>query len=333
MSDSLANWAGKKIVVVGDVMLDVYKVGYANQRPNPECPGAHLVEVVKTEECLGGAANVARNLASLGARVHLFGVGGDDYAGNKVYEICSDKGINCEIQYDGRSTTVKTRVVEATRYQQLLRLDEEEKEPISIDVAKGMAIDINSLLADRIDAIVLPDYRKGMLIKELTQEVIAAYQAAGVPILVDPKPVEPERFYGCDLVSPNLEEAQKVTGRTLNIPNGLEDTPELRKLGESVRNVFSAQNAVITCGKHGMVSVNGMEEFAFAHTKPIEVYDETGAGDTVISVLAMCYAASGRDGFNISEATEIANVAGGLVVQKIGTSVLKVDELTKALAD
>lgn len=299
-----------KIAVLGDLMLDDYIMGKVD-RISPEAP----VPVVNVEEekfVLGGAANVINNLAKLGAEVYSLGVIGTGNNAKRLLE-AFEKSIHIEgiVQEESRPTIVKKRILCGTH--QLLRLDWEDASPISQDLEDRL-LDNFRKIVDEIDAIILSDYNKGVLTKRVAQEVIRVCREKGVIVTVDPKPQNISYYEGASSITPNRKEAYQCMGLGRDCP--IED------LGKDLQKKFHLDTVLITRSEEGMSLYQG-EEIYTVPTFAKEVYDVTGAGDTVISVFTLAKVA----GATWQEAAELANTAAGLVVAKVGTSTVSVEEI------
>jgi len=305
------------VVVIGDVMLDAYIFGDVS-RVSPEAP-VPVVEVRRRRVTLGGAGNVALNLAGLGAKTALFGVVGDDRDGHLVSGILQSHGIADHLHRDEQlPTTVKTRVV--AHSQQLLRFDEEG----SFN-GHGPACPLNGIMTVlgtwRVDAVVLSDYDKGVLGPELATEVIAACKDRGIKVVVDPKRGDWTAFQRADLVKPNLAELRRAEGRGMADDY---DTVAAVARRAMLRHALGA--VMVTMGDRGMMLVTP-ERRELIPTNAREVFDVSGAGDTVAAVLAACLGS----GYTLSDAAKLANVAAGIVVGKFGTHPINLEEMRKAL--
>lgn len=306
-----------RVLVVGDVMLDVYYQGGAS-RISPEAP----VPVVRVEEqwrALGGAANVATNVVALGARCVLAGAVGGDVAGSELRGELSraridDSGL---IELSTRPTTVKTRVM--ARHQQVARFDLETDDDIPADAAAGLARTV-AALAEDADVIVLEDYNKGVLVPEVIEAALAAGGRAGIPVIVDPK----SRFFfdyaGCTVFKPNLPELAAALRERVH-----PDDPEWM---ERVREQVGCAHLLLTLGEDGMALMTAEGSYVRVPTVARSVYDVSGAGDTVVAALAVALAA----GAGIEEAAVLANHAAGVEVGKAGVATVTPDELRAALA-
>lgn len=299
--------ASARILVVGDVMLDRYWFGEVS-RISPEAP-VPVVKVEKSEERPGGAANVARNCAALGARAMLLSVVGTDEAGKILTRLMTEAGIESSLHEDpGLNTTVKLRVI--GRQQQLLRIDFENSP--DHEVLQAKLNEFAQRLAD-CDVVILSDYGKGGL-THIT-EMIRLAQAAGKPVLVDPKGDDYARYAGATLLTPNRAELREVVGRWQN-------DAELESKAQRLRTELGLTALLVTRSEEGMTlfSASGRHhEAAVAR----EVYDVSGAGDTVIATLAVMLGS----GLPLEQALRLANRAAGIVVGKLGTATCSLDEL------
>lgn len=300
-----------RLLVVGDVMLDRYWFGDVS-RISPEAP-VPVVKVERIEERLGGAANVARNAVALGAQTALLSVVGDDEAGRSLSRLLADGEIDAGLHVDRDiDTTVKLRVI--GRQQQLLRIDFETTPSHEILQAKF------SEFVSRVEAcdvVILSDYGKGGLTH--ISEMIRLARAAGKPVLVDPKGDEWGKYAGATVITPNRSELREVVGRWSS-------DADLAAKTQKLREELGLEALLVTRSEEGMTLFTGSE----AHHQPAqarEVFDVSGAGDTVIATLAVMLAA----GAGWAEAIRIANVAAGIVVGKLGTAVVTREELAAAM--
>jgi rfaE bifunctional protein kinase chain/domain len=300
-----------RVLVVGDLILDETLRGRV-ERISPEAP-VPVVKVGRSEERPGGAANVARNVAALGARVALLSVVGDDEAGQSLQRLLAASGIDVSLHVDAAiSTTVKLRVI--GRQQQLLRIDFETAP--SHEVLRAKLVEFKSRLPE-FDAVILSDYGKGGLTH--IGEMIRLAGAAGTQVLVDPKGEDFSRYAGATVVTPNRAELREVVGRWL-------DDGDLAHKAEALRARLGLEALLVTCSEEGMLLFHAGGAL---HEKAVvcEVFDVSGAGDTVIATLAVMLAG----GASWPEAVRAANVAAGVVVGKLGTAVVSRDELAAAL--
>lgn len=296
-----------RVLVVGDVMLDRYWFGDVD-RISPEAP-VPVVRVRDRDERLGGAANVARNIRSLGATVSLLGVVGDDEAGVEVRRLLADAGIHDKLTVDAASPTiVKLRVL--GRGQQLVRIDFEQ--PPSHEVLADKLDVFRQALVDH-DIVVLSDYGKGGL-THITAMIEAA-KAEGRTVLIDPKGDDYARYRGADILTPNRSELRQVVGAWAS-------EADLAQRAEALRSRLGLQRLLLTRSEEGMTLFDPQGNFHMP-AQAREVFDVSGAGDTVIGTLAAMLAA----GADIRTAVTLANKAGGIVVGKLGTATVTPDEL------
>lgn len=299
-----------RLLVVGDVMLDRYWFGEVS-RISPEAP-VPVVKVERMEERLGGAANVARNAASLGAQTTLLSVVGDDDAGSSLRRLLAAEGIAADLKIDRQiDTTVKLRVI--GRQQQLLRIDFETAP--SHEVLDAKLAEFERRLAD-CDIVILSDYGKGGLTH--IAEMIRLARAAAKPVLVDPKGDEWGKYAGATVITPNRSELRDVVGRWTS-------EEVLFAKAEKVRGELGLEALLVTRSEEGMTLFADGQTFHQA-AQAREVFDVSGAGDTVIATLAVMLAA----GADWAEAIRIANIAAGIVVGKLGTAVVTRDEIAGA---
>ncbi|MCE5181899.1 MAG: D-glycero-beta-D-manno-heptose-7-phosphate kinase [Betaproteobacteria bacterium] len=308
---NLPNFENARVLVVGDIMLDRYWFGEVS-RISPEAP-VPVVHVGRTEERPGGAANVARNAAALGAKVSLLSVAGSDEAGDSLARLLHNENVNVVLHRDeGLDTTIKLRVI--GRQQQLLRIDFETSP--SHEVLLSKLADFEKMLADA-DVVILSDYGKGGLTH--IRQMIALANAMKKPVLVDPKGDDYERYSGATLLTPNRSEFREVAG-------SWKGEEELTRKAQQLRHELNLQALLVTRSEEGMTL---FRESGTTHEHALarEVYDVSGAGDTVIATLGVMLAA----GADLPEAVHIANLAAGIVVGKLGTAVANREELIAEL--
>jgi len=302
-----AQFQQTRILVVGDVMLDRYWFG-DSERISPEAP-VPIVQVAKIDERLGGAANVARNVAALGAKTSLLGVVGVDEAGTRVSELLLASGVDSHLEKDVKvPTTVKLRVI--ARQQQLIRLDFEEA-PSAAALEHKLAR-FESLLG-AVDAVILSDYGKGAL--DQVAMMILQAKAKHKIILVDPKGRDFERYRGATVITPNRGELRQVIGKWAS-----ED--DLTERAQALRRSLDIQALLLTRSEDGM-SLYTDAGVSHVRAQAREVFDVSGAGDTVIATLAVALAAA----WPLERAMALANRAGGIVVGKLGTATVTSEEL------
>jgi D-beta-D-heptose 7-phosphate kinase/D-beta-D-heptose 1-phosphate adenosyltransferase len=306
--------SGKSVLIVGDLMLDHFVIGRV-ERISPEAP-VPVVQFEQEEYRLGGAANVASNVVALGGRTEVVGVVGHDPDASRLCQQlgAASIGISGVVSDPGRCTTRKLRVV-TTRNQQVARIDYERDHEISGEVEEKVVRKIDEL-ANAADAILLSDYLKGVISKRVAESAIRAAGSRRVPLLVDPKVPHIDYYAGATIVTPNHHEAEAVTH--MRIRSSAEARDAARRFRERAR----CQAVLVTRGEHGMwLAAPDAEADLPAEAR--EVADVTGAGDTVISALALCLAA----GASLTDAARLANRAAGVVVGKFGPATVTADEL------
>lgn len=311
MKLNLPAFGDSKVLVAGDVLLDRYWHG-ETARVSPEAP-VPVVRVIEEETRAGGAGNVALNIRQLGGRVSLFGLAGEDDSGNNLSALLRAGGVDAELIKTRHATITKLRVI--SRHQQLIRLDFENG--VDSDAAETLAQHFKRRLKG-VQVAVLSDYGKGALPDP--QALIEAARNADVPVLVDPKGRDFSRYRGADLLTPNLAEFEAVAGAC--------DSPAvLTERAHAMIEQLQLKALLLTRGDQGMSLIRLDEEPIHMPTRAREVFDVTGAGDTVIGVLA-CALAAGAD---LVQAAGIANLAAGIVVGKLGTAGVTPHELRRAL--
>lgn len=309
----LDNFKNIKIGVVGDLMLDDYIYGTV-ERISPEAP-VPVVNVKEEKFVLGGAANVVNNLASLGAKTICFGVIGNDANGERLLGAFSEKNIDVSglIRDKERTTIVKRRIIGSN--QQLLRIDWEDITPISTFLEYALLKNIESKI-DELDAVILSDYDKGVLTPMVAKEIVRMCRERGKIVTVDPKPKNAMNYFGATSMTPNRKEAKECLG--------MERATNMEEVGKELKNKLQLDNLLLTRSEEGM-SLFIEDRIVNIPTFAKEVYDVTGAGDTVISVFTLAAAS----GVSWHEAAKIANTAAGVVVGKMGTSTVTKDEIVE----
>jgi len=331
---------GKRIGVLGDLMLDRYLWGTAS-RLSPEAP-APIVDFVEQNECLGGAGNVAANIAALGARVEAFGVIGNDEPGRALQKCLraagiADKGVLADSK---RITTIKTRII--ARHQQVVRVDRERREPLRSETEQKLLRQVFASL-NHLDALVFSDYNKGLITDSLADRVLSRCHEENVPVFVSPKTSRLYAYRGARAVVCNIDEASRF------VTHPLVDEKSIEEAGRALLAHFGCSAVVITRGGKGMsvfeessprhilipatsfevtyarVGQPGIERGATGR----QVFDVTGASDTVLSVLSLATAT----GAPLADAALLANIAAGVVVGKLGTASVSPQELLHALED
>ncbi|HFE48706.1 MAG TPA: bifunctional D-glycero-beta-D-manno-heptose-7-phosphate kinase/D-glycero-beta-D-manno-heptose 1-phosphate adenylyltransferase HldE [Chromatiaceae bacterium] len=301
-----------RVLVVGDLMLDRYWHGGA-ERISPEAP-VPVVKVEDEEARAGGSGNVALNIAALGGRVSLLALSGEDEAADQLDRLLRGQGVETHLLRDGRHRTIsKLRIL--SRHQQLIRLDFEDPFPAS---ASALLAERFATLLDEADVVVLSDYAKGTLSDCGT--LIRQTRAAGKPVLVDPKGDDFSRYRGATLITPNQGEFGRVKG-----VHG--DDESCDRAARELKQALDLEALLVTRGEHGMLLLDAGDTILRLPTEAREVFDVTGAGDTVIAALATALAA----GWPLDQATRLANLAAGIVVAKLGTATASVAELRRAI--
>lgn len=303
-----------KVLVVGDAMLDRYWYGGV-ERISPEAP-VPVVAVGESEERPGGAANVACNVAALGAHCALVSVSGDDSAADALHRLITDAGIQCNLQRDKLiNTTVKLRVI--SRNQQLIRIDFETQ--VSKDTGARLLEAYLKLLPD-FHAVIVSDYGKGGLGR--IHDMIAAARAAGIPLVVDPKGDDYSVYRGAELITPNRKEFEQVAGR-------FRDDEQLKTKAMAMIAELELGGVLVTRSEEGMSLIERGGRVLHVPARAREVYDVTGAGDTVVATIGAAYAVKAK----LEDAVQIANLAAGIVVGKLGAASPTRAELEQALAE
>ncbi len=311
MISEIPHFKSLNILVVGDVMLDYYWSG-STTRVSPEAP-VPIVKVSKKESRAGGAGNVALNIASLAANVTLLGIVGNDDEANELKELLSQKGVLCDfLKSNNRPTTCKLRIV--AQHQQLIRLDFEE--PL-IDFNYAELLEHYQKALDSADVVIFSDYDKGVLAH--IPELLELANARGVKSLVDPKGSDFSRYSCSTLITPNHSEFQAVVGVC-------HDNEQIISKGQALLKQHNIEALLVTLSEHGMALIKKSEAY-FLPTHAREVFDVTGAGDTVIASMALGVAS----GLGLQHAMHLANMAAGIVVGKFGTSTVSSQELNRAL--
>jgi rfaE bifunctional protein kinase chain/domain len=303
------------VLVVGDVMLDEYVIG-AVSRISPEAP-VPVLDVRSRYVAAGGAANVAMNIASLGATVYLLGIVGNDAAGSQLRHLLRAHSVSDEYLIDApkRGTISKTRIIAGQ--QQICRMDHEDRSPVPEDLIAKMLEILNQAL-DLCRVVVLSDYAKGLMTEECCGEIIRLARTREKQTIVDPKSKEFQKYLGCSVITPNLSEASAASGIAID------SDASLLRAGAELRSQLPGTAVLITRGPDGMALFG--PRAAAPVTIPTEarkVFDVVGAGDTVAAMLAVALAAE----YPLAEAVSLANLAAGIVVEKPGTATVTLDEI------
>jgi D-beta-D-heptose 7-phosphate kinase/D-beta-D-heptose 1-phosphate adenosyltransferase len=315
-SKILREFRRKKILVIGDIILDRYIWGKVN-RISPEAP-VPVVEVSHENFLLGGAANVAHNIVSLGGRASLVGVAGKDRGGDIMKRMLEENGIDCGgVFWGSRPSTVKTRVI--AHSQQVVRFDREDRTRMDGKMLGGILAYIGEVLAG-FDAVIISDYKKGVVSAELIKRITKKTKNRNILVAVDPKVGHFHYYRHVSLITPNLNEASVASGIDIK------DEASLMEAGRSLLRKISCEAVLVTRGEQGM-SLFRNDMVVHIPTAAKNVYDVTGAGDTVIAAFTLAYAA----GATMEEAAVVANHAAGIVVGEVGTAVVTPAQLRKSL--
>src|SRR5271156_2209241 len=327
LAEILGAFSRSKILVIGDLMLDEFLWGKVT-RISPEAP-VPIVEIQRRAAYPGGAANVARNLASLGAQAGLAGVTGDDEAARRLKQLLGEAGIGTGglRATASRPTTHKTRICAITRQlhehldiedqQQIVRVDDESRAPLDAESTRWLFARLREEISSH-DAVIIEDYAKGLIDQELVTLVIKEAKAHGKIVAVDPNPNNPFDWSGATVLKPNRREAFLAA----DLPYSLDEKAVLAA-GAGLQKKHAIRHLLITLGEAGMMLFEEGRKPYHTPTRAQDVFDVSGAGDTAIAAFTLALAA----GANGVEAAEIANHAAGVVVGKLGTATLTVDEL------
>ncbi len=314
----LSGFEHVKVLVLGDLILDEFIWGNVS-RISPEAP-VPVVWVESENFMPGGASNVANNIRALGGEVFLAGIVGDDARGETLQTLLRKKGVHGEgiLADRGRPTTQKTRVI--AHHQQVVRIDREEQKPISDVLLRRLVAYVQNKIAD-VDALIIEDYGKGVIVPGLVREIVDIARKHGKIITVDPKETHFSYYRGVTTITPNHHEAASAVGFRIK------DDDTLQKAGQTLLKKLRCEVALITLGENGMAIFQQGKRMVKIPTEAQEVFDVSGAGDTVIGTYTLARAA----GASALEAAQIANCAAGVVVGKVGVAVVTPEELLKRL--
>jgi D-glycero-beta-D-manno-heptose-7-phosphate kinase len=315
----VAAFPGKRVLVIGDVMLDEYIWGEV-RRISPEAP-VPVVEARRRTYMPGGAGNTAANVVSLGGQAMLGGVVGRDYQAVKLSEALQQNGIEAAglVVDEARPTTTKTRIV--AHSQQVVRVDCEERTPLPAHLEDTVLQWVETCMG-KADACILSDYSKGVVSTRLAADVIHLARQAGRPVVVDPKGTNYTKYRGATVVTPNVYEAGRALDREV------EAEGDFLEVGQRLLDILDGAALLITCGAQGMSLFTKGASTLHIAANARNVYDVTGAGDTVVSMLALALAA----GATLKQAIDLANCAAGIVVGKFGTATVSLAELSDHMA-
>lgn len=318
LNELIENFEKAKILVIGDIILDEYLWGKTN-RYSPEAP-VPILEVKRKTYLPGGAANVANNIASLGAKVYLLGVLGEDLYCSVISDLLKKHKINSDfvINDPSRPTTVKTRLI-AQNNKHLARVDNETDEPVSAEIQKQIYKNLEKVI-DEVDLIILSDYVKGVLTGKLVKDIVKLANRHDKTILMDPKGQDFSKYSGVDILVPNMDEALIATKSSRIRP--------IKEIAADLRKICLADKVIITMSADGAYYYDGIDEIVM-ESYSTEVYDATGAGDTFVATLGLALAVSGMD---YEKSLMLANYAAAVAVKKVGTFAIKpvqIKELVK----
>ncbi|ACK42001.1 MULTISPECIES: D-glycero-beta-D-manno-heptose-7-phosphate kinase [Dictyoglomus] len=308
------SWKGKKIAVIGDIMIDEYIIGKI-ERISPEAP-VPVLEIEEEKYVLGGAGNVANNIKALGGEPLLFGVVGEDIGAEKILNLLNQREIkNFLVKDKERPTTTKTRLIALS--QQVVRMDKEKRNPIKEEIEMLLLEKIKENI-EKIDIFLLSDYAKGVLTYSFTKKIIELAKTYGKKILVDPKGKDFTKYKGASYITPNEKEAKIATD--------MEENFDIIICAQKLLELIEGEGVIITRGEKGMF-LYLKDSYYFIPALKAEVRDVTGAGDTVISALTLAISSDA----NPLEAALISNFAGSVVVRKLGTSTLSPEEIIQVI--
>ncbi len=321
MQNDIFKLENGKVLVIGDIMLDTYYEGDA-YRISPEAP-VPVVKIEKKRNMLGGAGNVARNITALGSVCTIISVVGNDYHAKIINNLLHEANVHTILLEDGeRPTTVKSRIF--ARSQQMLRYDEEIVKAISADIKERLLQNIEEQIAE-YKVILLSDYGKGFLYQELIADIYALAEKKHCPkpkIFIDPKPQNKSFYKNAFLLTPNHKESEELAEIAMHTP------AEIKAAAHKILQDLHAENVLVTLGAEGMAYFGKNLPYAY-HIKSAakQVFDVTGAGDTVIAAMAVCESI----GLNYEKACNLATLAAGVVVEKVGSATVTQEELIQAL--
>ena len=319
---AIAALKGHKVMIIGDLMLDHYLIGEV-ERISPEAP-VPVVRVETESFLLGGAGNVARNIAALGGEPLLIGVIGEDRNGAALDTLCAEAGLSTRLIRDiDRPTTVKTRII--AHNQQVVRVDQEQDAPLDTTRMDQLFSDLEDSL-NEYPVIILSDYGKGFISREFMDRFMPMVKACPTPplVLVDPKTVNYDLYQGVDLLTPNTKETSEGAGLPVTT-----DKSTVIRAGQAIFKRLNCRNLLVTLGPGGMALFEGDGSIRHIPTFARKVFDVTGAGDTVIATTALALSA----GLDLLMACTLANYAAGVVVAQVGAATASPDDLIEAVGE
>ncbi len=320
LTEIVGRFPSLRVAILGDLMLDRYVWGQVT-RISPEAP-VPVVEVTRDSVRFGGAANVAENVAALGASAALIGVVGEDAAGNQLVSLLGERGVDVGgvVRVPGRPTTTKTRII--AHNQQVVRADRESTVDLPEENRAAVVEALRAAL-ETADALVVSDYGKGVITESTLAAAVSAARDGGKIVCVDPKESHFLSYVGVTAITPNQIEAGNAAGTRIT------DEASLEMVGWALQERLGAECVLITRGEHGMALFMKGGDLVYLPTVAREVYDVTGAGDTVVSTLAVALAA----GATMVEAAIVSNHAAGVVIREIGTASVVPEEIVRSFAE
>ena len=310
--ESLLNLGEGKILVIGDIMLDIYQYGKCN-RISPEAP-VPVIDFTSEEIMLGGAGNVLKNLVSFGANCEIISVVGEDLSGILVLEKLKELNIDIQtlIVDKTRRTTEKCRIVSTG--QQLIRIDKEDKHQIDSNIEEKIIAYINDNI-QKYEVILFSDYMKGVLTEKICNEVITLAKNKNIITMVDPKGSNYKKYKNIDLIKPNLKEAEILIGKKIK------SDEEIKIACEILKDLLGCKYVVITLAENGIALLK--EKFEIMPTQTCQVFDVSGAGDTVLASLAICL----KQKYSLKDACDFSNKAASVVIRKFGSTTTTIQEV------
>lgn len=310
--DRLYNLKSNKILIIGDIMLDIYQYGNCS-RISPEAP-VPVVDFIREEKMLGGAGNVLKNLVSFGANCEIISVIGKDISGKIIIEKINELNVDSRLLIidKNRQTTEKNRIV--TLGQQLLRIDKEDKKPINVNLETKIIRYIKQNIKN-FDVIIFSDYMKGVLTNKICAEIIKIAKMNNILTLVDPKGSNYKKYKNIDLIKPNLKEAEILIGEPIRTKE------DIKIACQNIKKLLECKYVVITLAEEGIALMS--ENFETIPTESCQVFDVSGAGDTVLASLAICL----KQKYSLFESCIFSNKAASVVIRKFGSATTTIPEV------
>ena len=310
---------GKRILVVGDLMLDNYVLGKVT-RISPEAP-VPIISLDKRESRIGGAGNVALNLMNLGAEAHVVSIIGSDSEGNDLIDLFHKREIPVHgiIKSEHRKTTVKTRVISSKQH--MLRIDSEDTHPLSTEIEHSLQNKISECIQNGFDAVIIEDYNKGVLTKNTIRFIIELAKKNNIPVAADPKRDHFSDYSGLTLFKPNLKELKEGMNVEFDFKT---DKSIFEQSVKQLREQIPHDISLVTLSENGVYAADDSQSH-YAKAHPRDITDVSGAGDTVIATATLCYIC----GAELNEMAQISNIAGGMVCEKPGVVSISISDLQK----